>query len=129
MDGFPFDGEPTLVPVAYDHQTATFTYENLQFCSPACAKGWLFRDPHTNTDRIQLLTLYCTTVLGLVDPVQVCPDPRFLCDYMLEPATGLTIEQFRTRTTGLQTGFAHINPVVDQTVYLEPVTETHHPDS
>ena len=121
MDGFPFSGEPTLVPVSYDRDRDTFLYENIVFCSPECGKGWLFRDVHNNTDRLQLFTLYCKKVLGLHAHVSICPDPRFINEYMLDPAKGITLETFRTSQSPLCTGFKHINPSVDPTVYLEEI--------
>jgi hypothetical protein len=118
MDGFEFDGEPTLVPVHRDRNTNRFTYENVVFCSPSCAKGWIYRDVHVHTDRINLFTLYCLQELGVTENVRVCPDTRFLQVYMKDPGTGLTIEQFRSANGTLPTGFKHIDPMVDQTVHL-----------
>ena len=123
MDGFAFSGEPTLVPISYDRQKGTFVYENNVFCSPSCGKGWLFRDVHTNTDRIQLFTLYCTKVLGIHGHVNICPDTRFIREYMLEPEGGISIETFRAAndTCILATGFKHVSPSVDKTIYLEEI--------
>jgi hypothetical protein len=122
-DGFAFTGEPTLVPITYDLERETFLYENNVFCSPECAKGWLFRDVHNNTDRLHLFTLYCKKVLGLHDTIHICPDPRFIRDYMVEPEKGITIDTFRTRrsTHVLATGSKHVSPSVDSTVYLEEI--------
>jgi hypothetical protein len=123
MDGFSFAGEPTLVPTSYDRDTDQFVYENNVFCSPSCAKGWLFRDVHNNTDRIQLFTLYCKKVLGIHGQINICPDPRFIREYMYDPEKGISIETFRERREKhiLATGFKHVNPSVDQTIYLEEI--------
>ena len=121
MDGFTFTGEPTLVPTGYDRETDRFVYENNVFCSPSCAKGWIFRDVHNNTDRIQLFTLYCKKVLCIQEQIHICPDPRFIREYMYEPEKGISIETFRDTTHILATGFKHVNPSVDQTIYLEEI--------
>jgi hypothetical protein len=123
MDGFAFTGEPILVPVKYDRECETFIYENNVFCSPECAKGWLFRDVHNNTDRLHLFTLYCRKVLGLHDHIQICPDPRFIREYMVDPEKGITIDTFRMRhsTHVLATGSEHVSPSIDKSVYLEEI--------
>ena len=123
MDGFAFTGEPTLVPTSYDRATDRFVYENNVFCSPSCAKGWLFRDVHNNTDRIQLFTLYCKKVLCIHEQINICPDPRFIREYMYDPEKGISIDTFRERRDNhiLATVFKHVNPSVDQTIYLEEI--------
>lgn len=124
MDGFVFTGEPTLVPMSYDCESGTFTFENIVFCSPACAKGWLFRDIHNNTDRLHMFTLYCKNILHLQGPTQMCPDPRFIHEYMADPEHGITIDTFRNTTTHvLATGFRHVSPSIDKTVHLEKVED------
>jgi len=123
MDGFAFTGEPTLVPISYDGDRDAFVYENTIFCSPSCAKGWLFRDVHNNTDRMHLFALYCKKVLGIHELINICPDPRFICDYMMDPSKGITLETFREQVGVhvLATGFKHMSPSIDQTLYLEEV--------
>ena len=123
MDGFTFSGEPTLLPTSFNRDQETFVYENSVFCSPSCAKGWLFRDVHINTDRIQLFTIYCRKVLGLCEPIHICPNPQFIREYMLDPEKGITIDTFRAANTTclLATGFKHVSPSVDKTVYLEEI--------
>jgi hypothetical protein len=123
MDGFAFAGEPTLVPTHYDSVQGTFLYENIVFCSPSCAKGWLFRDIHQNSDRLQMFTLYCKKVLGLHGHINICPDPRFIREYMFDPVKGISIDTFRTthKTHVLATGSKSISPAIDQTVYLEEI--------
>lgn len=123
MDGFSFVGEPTLVPVSYDSDLDSFVFENNVFCSPSCAKGWLFRDVHNNTDRLHMFALYCKKILGIQGAVHICPDPRFIREYMIDPSKGITIEAFRDRvgTHVLATGFKHVSPSVDQTLYLEEI--------
>jgi hypothetical protein len=125
MDGFCFDWEPTLVPIEYDREQQKFIYENNVFCSPACAKGWLFRDVHNNTDRLQLFSLYCKKVLNVCGHITMCPDPRFIREYMFDPEKGITIATFRAQHQShiLATGFKHVCPSVDQTVYLEEVKD------
>lgn len=124
MDGFAFTGSPVLLPVKYDRVSETFLYENIHFCSAECAKGWLFRDVHNNTDRIQLFTLYCRKVLGLQEAVHVCPDPRFIREYMVDPEKGgITLDRFRERSSThvLARGSKHVSPSVDEAVYLEEI--------
>lgn len=123
MDGFNFTGAPFLVPVKYDQQTDVYTFENLAFCSPSCAKGWLFRDIHVNSARIQLYTLYCTSRLRLPDTVDICPDPRFIDEYMIDRTKGLTIQEFRSQNSDyvLSVSRDHINPSIDQSVYMQVV--------
>ena len=119
MNGHVFTGEPTLVPNCYqDHK---FQYENLYFCSPSCAKGWIFRDMRTHPDRIHLFALYCRQVLRLTEPVPLCPDPRFIDVYMCNPAGGLTIEQYRADSGRSRTGHRHLSPLIDETLCIQPV--------
>jgi hypothetical protein len=116
-DGFPFSHAPTLLPTKYDQIKKTFVYDNIVFCSPSCVKGWLFRDVHTNSERIQLFSLYCEKVLGLSClKVDICPDHRFIQEYMVEPEGGITIETFRAvnPTHLLVTGTHTINPTIDK---------------
>ena len=124
LDGFEFDGQPSLVPVAYDQQIEQFKFANLVFCSPACAKGWLFRDPHTNVDQINLFSLYCKTQLGLGTSVDTCPDPRFISAYMHDDSGGMTIDEFRSRTTDfsyvVSTETTHPN-IIDTSVSIHKV--------
>ena len=95
MDGFEFHGEPIRMPKHYDVVRGTFTFENAVFCSLRCAKGWLFKSPFRNNDRINTFTLYHTTVLGHTGPVAICPDVATLRAYMYDDTDGLSIEQFR----------------------------------
>ena len=99
MDGFPFHWKPVLLPKDYDCNSGTFTYENVSFCSPECAKGYLFKDVHTHTDRIHLFSLYCRNILGLKTAVGVCADVASIKDYMVDPESGISIEQFRESVT------------------------------
>ena len=125
MDGYEFTGPACLAPVKYDQHTDQFTFENLSFCSLSCAKGWLFRDIHNNSARINLFTLYCTNKLHLKTIVDICPDPRFINEYMIDRAKGLTIQEFRNQNSKyvLSAAYAHINPAIDQSVYMQ-VTPT-----
>ena len=123
MDGHTFTGEPTLLPVSYDAVKSTFTYDNIVFCSPSCAKGWIFRDIQTNTDRMGIFTHYCREVLGIKRHVDICPDPRFIREFMATPhEDSLTIEQFRQQGHLFGTGHAHTSPHIDQSTYLTKVT-------
>lgn len=124
MDGHTFTGGAILVPTKYSVDRKEFQYENLVFCSPSCAKGWIFQDVRRNTDQLHLFSLYCRQVLGLSDPVEICTDPRFLQSYMSDPSQGLTIEQFRSRhpTRLLVTAYQHIHPWVDQSIKAEEIT-------
>ena len=125
MDGHTFLGEPTLLPRSYDAVTSTFTYDNIVFCSPSCAKGWIFRDIQSNTDRISIFTHYCREILGITRHVDICPDPRFLREYMATPQVdSLTIDQFRQPSDGhlFGTRHTHTSPHIDQSTRLTKVT-------
>ena len=124
MDGHTFVGEPTLVPIKYCPDRKEFQYENLVFCSPSCAKGWIFQDVRRKTDQIHVFSQYCHQVLGLSEPVDICTDPRFLRSYMLDSSQGLTIEQFRSQhpTTLRVTSYQHVHPWVDESIKAEEIT-------
>ena len=113
-DGYPFDGPPVLLPTSYDQRLDKFTFENLCFCSPSCAKGWLFRDAGLHPNRMQLFSLYCHRVLNMEGEVDICPDPRFLRDYMFDPSDGMTVAQFRSQNPDSTWAVAgeHIDPCV-----------------
>jgi hypothetical protein len=123
-DGFPFSHGPTLLPTQYDPIKKTFLFDNIVFCSPSCVKGWLYRDVHTHSERIQLFSLYCETGLGIscVD-VDICPDHRFIKEYMMEPDNGITIETFRAKnvTHLLVNASSTINPVIDKREILQSI--------
>jgi hypothetical protein len=121
QDGAAFDGEPVLLSMDRDPVTHAFTFANLCFCSVACAKGYLFRDAHSRTDRIHLFHIYATEVLGLTkEQVQVSPDPMFLKDFMLDPSKGLTVEEFRASSvsseTVVGTPSTNVDPDLDQSI-------------
>jgi hypothetical protein len=121
QDGAPFDGEPVLLPVDRNPVTHAFTFANLCFCSVACAKGYLFRDAHSRTDRLHLFHIYVVEVLGLTkDQVQVSPDPMFIKDFMLDPSKGLTLEEFRASSSSSETVVgtrsSGVDPDLDQSI-------------
>jgi hypothetical protein len=121
QDGAPFSGDPVLIPIDRDPVTHAFQFANLAFCSVSCAKGYIFRDAHSRTDRLHLFHLYVTEVLGLPkDNVQVSPDPMFLKDYMVDPSKGLTIEEFRASSSSsssvIGTRRSGVDPVLDESI-------------
>jgi hypothetical protein len=126
-DGYEFTNQPFLAPVSYDQSSDVFTFENIHFCSPSCVKGWLFRDIHRNSARIQLFTLYCKRKLGIDKVVDICPDPRFINEYMIDKSKGLTIREFRSKNDqyALSVAYPHVNPSIDQSVYLQAVPTDH----
>ena len=99
-DGFSFPGPAIFLPKSHDIVMNIFTYENLVFCSPSCAKGYLFHDARTTTSKIQMFSMYCRNVLGIQDNVEICPDICFIKDYMIDQRMGITIEEFRATNTG-----------------------------
>lgn len=118
QDGYTFDGPPTLLPSQRDSKTLVFTFMNLHFCSPSCAKGYLFRDAHCTMDKIHLFHQYAREILGLED-VRVSPDPMFLQDYMVTPGTGKSIEEFRSAPTveGVcGTRQPGVDPIIDDSI-------------
>jgi hypothetical protein len=113
MDGFTFSDAPVLLPSSYDATTDTFKYENMTFCSPACVKGWVFKDVSIHSDKINLVSLYFHKVLGITGVVGICPDPQFIQDYMLtDKEKGISIEEFRKDNEQYiyATKTKHINP-------------------
>jgi hypothetical protein len=68
--------------------------------------------------------LYCEKVLGLSSgEVDICPDHRFIQEYMMEEDGGITIEVFRAKnpTHILATASDTINPTIDKRVVLQSV--------
>jgi hypothetical protein len=123
-DGFPFLHAPTLLPTKYDEIKKSFLYDNIVFCSPSCVKGWLFRDVHNNSERIQLFTLYCEKVLKIsCGELDICPDHRFIQQYMVDPEGGIDIETFRAKNPDytLATASTSINPAIDKRTSLQSV--------
>lgn len=90
LDGFPFEGEPYLVPKSYDKRTQKFEFENVVFCSNECAKGYLVRRFNIHPEQLSLFRMY------VGHSVNVCPDPTFIVDYMYQPDNGMSIEEFRS---------------------------------
>lgn len=124
QDGASFEGESIFVPVSCHPTTNEFTFANLHFCSPGCAKGYLFRDAHSTNDRIHLFHIYCRKVLGIDGNIQPSPDPIFLKDYMVDPTLGLSIEEFRNMSTEnvcIGTKRSGIDPVLDESIQYSHV--------
>ena len=96
MDGFPFDHAPICIPVAYDSMRQKFTFEKKTFCSPSCAKGYLYRDISTSSDRLHLFALYCKKMLHM-DVVTTCPDPSCITSYNID-GVGMSISDFRAKS-------------------------------
>ena len=115
-DGFPFDGEPVLLPKKFDAVKNEFVYDNVVFCSPSCLKGYVHRDISMHADRISLVSMYIHRELGIdARLVTICPDPQFIQDYMYDKTNGMSIETFRANNPDFVYGTKdhHIDPNID----------------